>query len=437
MNWLNKYEYQITMRVVLLFCGIIATSYFILHETYLISFVCGCFVCYQSYALIRFLNRTNIELTQFVEAIQYRDFTQSFNTKSAPLSVRNLRKAFNVVNQTFKKLSSEKEIQYQYLHKLLQMVDTGILSYNESGDIKWINDSLKKMLDIPYLHTIDALEKRNAELYHAIKSLKSNENVLFKLNQKQVLLSKTQFQEQGETSTLVAVQNVSNAIDETETVAWQKLLRVMTHEIMNSVAPIASLADTLQGRLLSKDTHQLEDLTQGMEVIKKRSEGLLRFASVYRNFSKINITSFDHVNMIDLFSNIKTLMSGPLKEKSISFDAVLSDAGLMIHADINLMEQVLINLLVNAIDAVKDTSNPNIILSAKSAEHGKVMIEVIDNGTGLDPEIIDQIFVPFFTTKSNGSGIGLSLSKQIISLHKGSIHVQSEQGKGSKFILII
>jgi two-component system, NtrC family, nitrogen regulation sensor histidine kinase NtrY len=175
---------------------------------------------------------------------------------------------------------------------LLEIVDTGILSYNKDGEIRWINESLKRMLDVPYLKTIHGLEKRNPEMYQAILNLKISDNELFKLNNKQILLSKTSFTENGETSELVAFQNVNEAMDEAETQAWQKLLRVMTHEIMNSVAPIASLADTLQNRLKQKDKYQIEDLEQGMEVIKKRSEGLLRFAKIYRNFSKITEASF-------------------------------------------------------------------------------------------------------------------------------------------------
>lgn len=437
MNLFNRYEYQMAFKVILLFLLITGSAYFLLKESYLISFLFGLAVAYQTFVLINFINRTNLELTQFIDAVQYRDFSLLFNEKNAPLSVKSLRKAFNTINSTFKILSSEREAQSQYLQKLLEIIDTGILSYNQNGEIKWINESLKKMLDVPYLKTIHSLEKRNPELYETITNLKSANNELFKLNNKQILLAKTSFIENGETSELVAFQNVNEAIDEAETQAWQKLLRVMTHEIMNSVAPIASLADTLQNRLKIKDGNQIADLEQGMEVIKKRSEGLLRFAKIYRNFSKINEASFSKIYVHELFDSIETLMEAPIHEKGIELEVILKEPHIQINADQSLIEQVLINLIVNAIEAVKDQPNPTISLSAKSLESGKVEIAIADNGMGIEKDVLEQIFVPFFTTKKNGSGIGLSLSKQILTLHKGSINVKSEIGKGTSFYLEI
>ncbi len=424
-------------RVALLFLVITGCDYFLIKESYLFAGLFAVSVIYQTVILVKFINRTNLELAQFIDAVQYRDFSLLFNEKNAPLSVKNLRKAFNTINSTFKTLSNEREAQSQYLQKILEIVDTGILSYNQNGEIKWINESLKRMLDLPYLKNIQSLEKRNPELFAAIVNLKISDNELIKLNNKQVLLAKTAFIENDETSELVAFQNVNEAIDEAETQAWQKLLRVMTHEIMNSVAPIASLADTLQNRLKTNDANQIEDLEQGMEVIKKRSEGLLRFAKIYRNFSKINEASFSKVFVRDLFGNLEALMNAALQEKEIHLEVTLIDPHIQINADLSLMEQVLINLLVNAIEAVKDVDNPKICLSAKSLDNGKTQIEVTDNGSGIEKEAMDQIFVPFFTTKKNGSGIGLSLSKQILTLHKGSINVSSTLNKGTTISLEI
>ncbi|MES2795691.1 MAG: HAMP domain-containing sensor histidine kinase [Bacteroidota bacterium] len=435
MNLFNRYEYQMAFRVAMLFLVITGCSYFLISKSYLFASLFAFSVVYQTVTLIRFINRTNLELTQFIDAVQYRDFSLLFNEKNAPLSVKTLRKAFNTINSTFKILTSEREAQYQYLQKLLEIVDTGILSYNQSGEIKWINESLKRMIDVPYLKTIHSLEKRNPELFEAIIKLKVADNELFKLNNKQVLLAKTSFIENGEVSELVAFQNVNEAIDEAETQAWQKLLRVMTHEIMNSVAPIASLADTLQSRLKDKDPHQLQDLEQGMEVIKKRSEGLLRFAKIYRNFSKINEASFSEIYVRELFGNLETLMTAAIQEKGIQLEVILKEPHIQINADFSLIEQVLINLIVNAIEAVKDIEKPKISLSAKTLESGKVQINLTDNGTGIEKEVQEQIFIPFFTTKKNGSGIGLSLSKQILTLHKGSINVYSTIGKGTTFSL--
>lgn len=435
MNLFNRYEYQMAFKVALLLLVITGCAYFLTKESYLLASLFLVSVIYQTYILIKFVNRTNLELTQFIDAVQYRDFSLLFNEKNAPLSVKNLRKAFNTINFTFKTLSSEREAQSQYLQKVLEIVDTGILSYSQTGEVKWINESLKKMLDLPYLKTIHSLEKRNLELYKAIKNLKIAENQIFKLNNKQVLLAKTAFFENGEISELIAFQNINEAIDETENQAWQKLLRVMTHEIMNSVAPISSLADTLQKRLQVIDNEQVDDLKQGMEAIKNRSEGLLRFAKIYRNFSKINEAAFSNIYVRVLLENIEVLMNNTFLERNIDFQVYLKDPNLQIKIDVSLMEQVIINLILNAIDAIKETVNPIIKFEAKLTDNGKVQLIISDNGAGMEQDVIEQIFIPFFTTKKNGSGIGLSLSKQIISLHKGSILVKSIVGQGTSFII--
>jgi signal transduction histidine kinase len=399
---------------------------------------------------IQFINKTNTELAQFIEAVQYRDFSLQFSEKNAPVSVRQLRRAFNQINTTFKQLSSEKEEQYQYLQSILELVDTGILSFNHAGDVGWMNESFKKMLNIPYIKNIGGIEKRDPAVYEAIVRLNSGDHQLVKIHDKVVLLAKTTFQSHNQTTHLIAFQNVNSAIEDTESQAYQKLLRVMTHEIMNSVAPIASLAETMETRMrnnLQKLPHQpsladlqqtqqmAEDVLEGMSVIKKRSENLLKFADTYRQLAKVSITSFSTIQVCDLFETVEILLENKLEQNHIELDVILKDFSMTLEGDIALIEQVLINLLINAIDAVKEVENPLIKLSAYKNQDEKVVIDITDNGTGMSEDMIEKIFIPFFTSKSHGSGIGLSLSKQIMGLHKGSITVQSKEGIGSIFRL--
>ena len=214
----------------------------------------------------------------------------------------------------------------------------------------------------------------------------------------------------------------------------------MTHEIMNSVAPISSLADTLKNRLQKtvdapNDSVALEDLEIGIETIKRRSEGLLKFAETYRNLNKITKLNLKKVYVRELFGNLHQLMQPTLEQKNIELEIILRDTELSFEADASLIEQVLINLIVNAIEAVKEQPNPRIILSADAASFKKVILKVADNGIGMPEELMDKIFVPFFSTKKSGSGIGLSLCKQIVMLHKGNIQVQSQEGHGTVFAL--
>ena len=215
----------------------------------------------------------------------------------------------------------------------------------------------------------------------------------------------------------------------------------MTHEIMNSVAPISSLADTLKNRLEKSVSHMTNksaaghDLELGIETIKRRSEGLLKFAETYRNLNKITTPSLKTIYVRDLFEGLHQLMEPTLTQKNIELEIVLKDTSLELKVDTSLVEQVLINLVVNAMEAVKDNPDPRIILSAYNSTNRKILIKVSDNGFGMTEEIMDKIFIPFFSTKKNGSGIGLSLCKQIMMLHKGNIQVQSRQGQGTAFTL--
>ena len=205
---------------------------------------------FQVVDLFRFTNKSNVELQQFVESVHYRDFSRRFDEKNAPASLQPMRKGFNEINTTFKVISKEKETQYQYLQKILELVDTGILSYkHEGGEVLWMNETLKTMLGLPYLKTIHSLNKRDEELYKEVISLRPGETRIATAHTERkafkILLSATAFQTEGDKFKLIAFQNVDEALDETESKAWQKLLSVMTHEIMNSIAPISSLADTL------------------------------------------------------------------------------------------------------------------------------------------------------------------------------------------------
>lgn len=437
---------RLIIRIVLLVIEISFASYLIINGQILFGVLVSGIAAYQSYNLYEFLKKAQAEVTQFVESIHYRDFSRHFDVKHAPAELQTLRQGFNEINSTFKVISLEKETQYQYLQKILELVDTGILSYEiETGNIVWMNESLKRLLKIPFLKTIQSLDKRDAALCAVIINLRPGESLVNDIHIERdtlkILMAATAFQTEGKKYKLIAFQNVNEALDETESKAWQKLLRVMTHEIMNSVAPISSLADTLKNRLqnsnelIDDESGTLEDLSLGMETIKRRSEGLLKFAQTYRNLNMITSPNVHQFHVKDLFKTQQRLMLPTLEQKHIDLEIILKDPDLQIEADINLIEQVLINLLLNAMEAIKEIEHPKIILTASQSKNNRVAIKVIDNGPGIDDEVLDKIFIPFFSTKKSGSGIGLSLCKQIMMLHKGNIQVQSIKNEGTAFIL--
>ena len=443
---LKKYDWGLVIRVALLFAALCVASLFLSRGYIIFMFLTLALVIIQVIELYRFINKSKAELEQFVQSVHYRDFSRHFDEKNAPVSVQPMRKGFNEINSTLKLISKERETQYQYLQKILELVDTGILSYDyKAGDIMWMNESLKKLLNIPYLKSIHSLEKRDEALYKEITLLNPGESKVLTITTDKtslkVLLSATAFQTEGKVYKLIAFQNINEALEETESKAWQKLLSVMTHEIMNSVAPISSLADTLKNRLqlslkdLTNHSGSIDDLQLGIETIKRRSEGLLKFTETYRNLNKITTPNVKKIYVRDMFETLHRLMEPTLQQKKIELDIILKDPDLTLEIDSNLIEQVLINLILNATEAVKETANPSILLSAYIAPNNKTVIKVSDNGIGITAELMDKIFVPFFSTRKTGSGIGLSLCKQIMMLHKGSIKVQSVVGEGTAFSL--
>jgi nitrogen fixation/metabolism regulation signal transduction histidine kinase len=445
MNFKN-FEWRILLRVLFLFITLSAASYLLVKQWYVYLLIAIPVIVYQVIEFYRFQQKAHRELDQFVESVHYRDFSRYFDVKHAPVELQPLRKGFNEINTTFKVISKEKETQYQYLQKILELVDTGILSYEEkTGEVVWMNESLKRMLQLPYLKTIHSLSRRDDELCRDILALNPGDNKIatarLEKSSFKVLLSATAFQTDGKLYKLIAFQNVNEALDETESKAWQKLLSVLTHEIMNSVAPISSLADTLKHRLqqsvttLNNDSGSVDDLEIGIETIKRRSEGLLKFAETYRNLNKITTLNLKKVYVRDIFENLLRLMQPTLEQKNIELETILKETDLMLEADTNLIEQVLINLVVNAIEAVKDKKNPKILLTAYLTNNRKTIIKVADNGNGMPAELLDKIFIPFFSTKKSGSGIGLSLCKQIMMLHKGNMQVHSVEGEGTAFLL--
>ncbi|TGE08432.1 sensor histidine kinase [Hymenobacter fodinae] len=440
----NSLDARLLGRLVLLVAVLVVGGYALQHYAYGLALGTLVLLVVLVLDLTRYLTRGQQALADFTLALQYRDFSRQYPAQSGPASLRPLHEAFNQVNATFRELRAEQEGQFQYLQIILALLDTGIVSYDAAGNVAWVNEAFKQTLHLPYLKNIRALQTRQPVLYEAICQAVPGQPVVVKLmvgsQTVQLLVSATQFKLRGESFTLLAFKNVSQALADTETAAWQQLLRVMTHEIMNSVAPIASLADSLgrhvQGaRQQAASDELLDDVGTGIRIIQQRSEGLLRFAKVYRDFSTLASPQRTTLYVQELLQATQQLLAKQLAAQGIMVTLSVRPAHLTLHADGHLLEQVLINLVLNAAQAVTQTPNPHISLQAWADEQQRVVIEVKDNGSGIPADVLDSIFIPFFTTRPNGSGIGLSLAKQIMQLHQGSIQVHSVAGAGSTFQL--
>jgi signal transduction histidine kinase len=397
------------------------------------------------YYLYVFVGRRFLEIDDFFEAVKYRDFSRWFSEKHGPRDIRKLHKGFNLVNETFKKINKERQAQFLYLQKILEMVNVGIIAYNlENGNVLWVNDSLLNILDLPSFKNIKFVKKRRSKLYvDLFETYYSNyQSVNLEMRDEilKVLISDTVFQLEEDSFKLIVLQNIEETLDKNESEAWKKLLSVMTHEIMNSIAPISSLSETLLNEVQMKmnDNHyeiDLGDVNDGISSIMKRSDGLMKFAKTYRTLNKVSQVHKSRITVDELFKSINDLMQPLLNQKHLSLQFLNKDPKLELNIDEHLIEQVLINLILNARDACEDQPDSKISVSAEKLRDS-ISLKVVDNGKGIPAEILDTIFVPFFSTKKTGSGIGLSISKQIMMLHNGRIQVMSEEGKGTVVSLI-
>lgn len=399
----------------------------------------------QVYELLYFLEITNRKLTRFLESIKYSDFVSSFTSDSQlGTSFKGLNLAFNDVLEAFRLTRAEKEAHLHYLHTIVEHVSTGLLAFDESGNVELLNATTKKLLGLVSLHNTDELIENNSRLYKAIFDLAPGKSTIYSNHKsEQLSIQATELILKGRKVKLLAIQNIQPELQKKELEAWQNLTRVLRHEIMNSITPIASLTGTmktiLDEDLIQRDDHFVleaeaaEDLGEGLSTIENRSKGLIRFIDAYRDYTAIPLPSMEKFKIAELFKQINTLFKTQLSHTETVLEWSVLPEELELFADAKLIEQVLINLIKNAIEATQP--GDTIFLYAALKNQKQVTILVEDHGDGIIREAIERIFIPFYTTKKTGSGIGLALSRQIMQLHHGSLTVESEPGEFTRFTL--
>lgn len=449
---LSKFYTSVVMRVILLTITCIALSYALIKKTDLyVSFNILLLLVIQVFLLFRYVNRINRDLTIFFDAISHDDATVLYKKVAPARSFERLYELFDQISLRIQNLRLENSRRSFYLQHLVDNAGIGILSYTAGGKIDMINPAAKQLLNLSHAKKIQHLDDFDTTLAAQLRELRSGEQCLLKTKRdiESVPLSirASEFVIQEETIHLLTFQSIKNELEDNELVSWQKLIRTLTHEIMNSIGPISSSIKTIRSFYekeavescteevkLPRDT--LTDTIRGLDIIDERAQGMLGFVSKFRSLTVIPTLNLTRLPVSDLFKGVERLFSSEILSHHILLTLAVDPESLCVTADKQLLEQVLINLVTNSIHALTGRSAGKIKLAAFTDLTGKIWIQVVDNGVGISEEISDKIFIPFFTTREKGSGIGLSLSRQIMRLHNGKISFTSVPGRETVFSLV-
>jgi nitrogen fixation/metabolism regulation signal transduction histidine kinase len=444
---LRRYYINIVVRVILLVLTSLAFTWSWQHLDHLFTFLLlGLLLIFQLVFLINYLNRVNRELSNILHLLSSGDVSDHLHDLSEKGQSRGFRTLLNSILASMEKVKIEREMHYQYLKNVLEFVDVGLIAFTPDGKVSMSNRCLKNMLGISQIRNIRRLNQVHPDFENNLRQINPSRPKLMVIRVRNstyhLVLHASVFLSGQEEIRLVSVQNIRTELDEKELDSWQKLIRVLTHEIMNSVSPILSVATTVS-RIFKHNIHeeasvalsdsQIQDTVRGLELIRNRSEGLLEFIKQYRKINLLPKPEFTSVRLLEMLNATLHLLNEDLKKASVETSLSVVPDKLEISMDRYMMEQVMINLINNSIHAMDGKKQGRICIHAFQDSDFGCTIQVIDNGTGIPEDIREHIFTPFFTTRENGSGIGLSLSKQIIHLHSGTIQFQSVPGTETIF----
>jgi len=446
----NRFLIHLIVRICLICLNALLLAYLYIKTDFIITpiTVFGILI-FQTYKLIHFLNKTNRELANFILYIKEKDTSLRFSEAKVKKMFGAYIQNLDAVIKDYQASKVEHEFKNQYIHYIFEHIEIGLLAYRQSdGKVDFINEAAKKLLNINSLINIEQIEQINDNLYLYIKNSKPQQNKLLNLRLKslfnnelcfdiRLLIKTSQFVVGNEEIRLISLQNIKPQLDEQEIESWQKLIRVLTHEIMNSITPITTLTTSLR-RLFKKDNiikttneivdEMIYDTVESLEIIEDRGKGLIDFVQNYRNLTLLPTPKFEDLNIEKIISNIHTLMNENLLNNNIIWKQDISSLSNIVRADKKMLEQVLINLVKNAIEALITSEKKEIELRILKQTH-QIVLQITDSGKGIIDSELDKIFVPFYTTKQSGSGVGLSLARQIMQLHEGSITVESQPGR--------
>lgn len=442
---MNRFSLNILLRIVVLIATIMAGCWLWWNGYQLVILLMVPFIIVQVVGLYYYLNRVNRKLTLFLEAIRYEDFSIRFSADNKlGKSFSALNHQFNEVLEAFRQTRAEREANLKYIDTIIQHITIGVLSFDADGKIELINPAAFRLMGIYRLRYLDELKHVHPDLAQTLLQLPAGSKSLYATqNGQQLSIQATTVRLQGRLIKLISLQNIHAELQQKELEAWQNLTKILRHEIMNSVTPIVSLIGTMQDIVehdmapTSEQSEAVGDLKEALETIESRSKGIMNFVNAYRDYTTLPKPQFTNLNLKQLINSVSNLLQSDMRAAGITYTAHVSPDNIAVHADETQLQMVLINLIKNAMDALEHTERPRIQVKGSMGNAQQIIIEITDNGPGIEPEAQERIFIPFFTTKKKGSGIGLSLSQQIIQMHGGQLKLVSTPEKGTTFYVLL
>ena len=417
----NRFRILAFAQVSLLVGTVLALAWTVFNTDYFaVPAVVAVVIGLQIAALIRFTENHVDTLEEFFAAVNYEDFTQRFVSGNVD---GELKDAFNRILDRFQDARAQREVQANYLEVVVRHVPVPLMAVKSDGTLRLVNNPARRLTGLPTINHIDDLAQLDADLPDRIKAIEPGQQQLLHAQIREIpvelRVAVSEIRMDGGTERLYSIENLSGELTARESSAWRNLIRVLTHEIMNTLTPVSSLAQTCTTMIDQPDA--ADDVREAIETIARRSEGLMHFVSRYRELLKVPQPVMSDVPVAAAFGDVTTLLGDQLTDVELETSVV--PESLEVHADPQLLDQLLVNIVKNAIDAMHDTDDKLLRLSAQ-LDYGRVIIRISDSGPGVPDEELDQVFIPFFTTKREGSGIGLSLSRQIMTSHGGEIAIK-------------
>jgi nitrogen fixation/metabolism regulation signal transduction histidine kinase len=443
----RSYRIKIILRILLILMAGFSGVYLALNTPYwMLSFWLGLLLVLLILELIRFHERSIQGFREFLTSIRQEDFA---TLRTLDTGDHELQQAYQMILSKFQDLRIQKETHYHYLQRVIEHVDTALICLDHKQDIQLINRSAKALLQVPDLRDLRSLEKVDRDLVTLIREIDTGHRKIIRLIRHGKIFNlsvrASTFTLEKDKYKIVSLHDIRTELEEQEVESWQKLVRVLTHEIMNSTIPITNMVGLARDFLVDDEgkpkeipgleKEEIDDLVESLSTAENRSKGLVKFVQTTKDLARLPHPTISEIPVEELFNRLRGFFKNDIKKHKIDFKLILCQPDIIIKADLEMIEQVLINLIKNAMEVVRDQPGPKIKLTAERKDNQAVTISVFDNGPGIPEENLDKIFIPFFSTKKEGSGIGLSLSRQIMKLHRGRIDVETEPGSGTTFLL--